>query len=193
MQGQTQKQETFTPNPTYTVGWRVVPGSCCSLDKETEMADAWETCHVLPLWFFRNLQTVHQKSWRPEGSDTIFSKCWKNKLSIQNSITRENILQEWKDRSHLGYSNLSHHLTLTSWETSADANMKQKSYPVKPCSNFWRTGLWANKTLVLENKKMNERTETSLVVHWLRIYLEIQETWVRLLVGELRSHMPQGN
>ena len=40
VQGQTQKQETFTPNPTYTVGWRVVPGSCCSLDRETEMADA---------------------------------------------------------------------------------------------------------------------------------------------------------
>ena len=40
---------------------------------------------------------------------------------------------------------------------------------------------------------MNERTETSLVVHWLRIYLETQETWVLLLIGELRSHMPQGN
>ena len=100
-----------------------------------------------------HFQTVHQKSRRPEGSDTIFSKCWKKKLSTQNSITRENILQEWKDRSHLGYSNLSHHLTLTSWETSADANMKQKNHPVKPCSNFWPTGLWANKTLVLENKK----------------------------------------
>ena len=153
MQGQTRKQqETFTSNPTYILEKGVVSGSY-SLDRETEMADAWETCHVLPLWWFRNLQTVHQKSWRPEGSDTIFSKCWKNKLSIQNSITRENILQEWKDRSHQGYSNLSHHLTSTSWETSADANMKQKSYPVKPCSNFWRTGLWANKTLVLENKK----------------------------------------
>ena len=173
-----------------------MPGSCCSLDRETEMADAWETCHVLPLWWFRNFQIVHQKSWRPEGSDTIFSKCWKKKLSTQNSITRENILQEWKDRSHQGYSNLSHHLTSTSWETSADANMKQKNHPVKPCSNIWPTGLWANKTLVLENqknKKMNERTETSLVVHWLRIYLEMQGTWVRLLVGELRSHMPQGN
>ena len=40
---------------------------------------------------------------------------------------------------------------------------------------------------------MNERTETTLVVHWLRIYLEMQGAWVRLLVGELRSHMPQGN
>ena len=41
VQGQTQKpQETFTPNPTYIVGWGVVPGSYCSLDRETEMADA---------------------------------------------------------------------------------------------------------------------------------------------------------
>ena len=31
---------------------------------------------------------------------------------------------------------------------------------------------------------------TSLVVQWLRILLPMQGTWVRSLVGELRSHMP---
>ena len=40
---------------------------------------------------------------------------------------------------------------------------------------------------------MTERTETSLVVHWLRIYLETQGTRVILLAGDLRSHMPQGH
>ena len=34
---------------------------------------------------------------------------------------------------------------------------------------------------------------TSLVVQWLRIHLPMQGTWVRSLVGELRSHMPWGN
>ena len=34
---------------------------------------------------------------------------------------------------------------------------------------------------------------TSLVVQWLRIHLPMQGTWVRSLIGELRSHMPQGN
>ena len=33
---------------------------------------------------------------------------------------------------------------------------------------------------------------TSLVVHWLRICLAIQRTWVQSLVGEVRSYMPQG-
>ena len=179
------------------MGWGVVPGSCCSLDRETEMADAWKTCHVLPLWWFRTISRLFIRNQGGQKEVTqYFPSVERKELSTQNSITRENILQEWKDRSHQGYSNLSHHLTSTSWETSADANMKQKNHPVKPCSNIWPTGLWANKTLVLENqknKKMNERTETSLVVHWLRIYLEMQGTWVRLLVGELRSHMPQGN
>ena len=30
------------------------------------------------------------------------------------------------------------------------------------------------------------------VVQWLRIGLPVCETWVRYLLGELRSHMPQG-
>ena len=34
---------------------------------------------------------------------------------------------------------------------------------------------------------------TSLVVQWLRIHLQMQGMWVRSLVGELRSYMPQGN
>ena len=34
---------------------------------------------------------------------------------------------------------------------------------------------------------------TSLVVQWLRICLPMQEMWVRSLVRELRSHMPQSN
>ena len=34
---------------------------------------------------------------------------------------------------------------------------------------------------------------TSLVFQWLRIHLPMQGTWVRSLVGELRSHMLQGN
>ena len=34
-------------------------------------------------------------------------------------------------------------------------------------------------------------TEISLVVQWLRICLSMQGTWVRSLVWELRSHMPQ--
>ena len=33
----------------------------------------------------------------------------------------------------------------------------------------------------------------SLAVQWLRIHLPMQGTWVRFLVGELRSHMPWGN
>ena len=35
--------------------------------------------------------------------------------------------------------------------------------------------------------------DTSLVVQWLRICLAMLGTWVRSLVGELRSHMPWGN
>ena len=34
---------------------------------------------------------------------------------------------------------------------------------------------------------------TSLVVQWLRIHLAMQGTRVQFLVGELRSHMSQGN
>ena len=34
---------------------------------------------------------------------------------------------------------------------------------------------------------------TSLVVQWLRILLPMQGMQVQSLVGELRSHMPQGN
>ena len=38
-----------------------------------------------------------------------------------------------------------------------------------------------------------EHSGTSLVVQWLRICLLTQGTWVQSLVGELRSHMLQGN
>ena len=31
------------------------------------------------------------------------------------------------------------------------------------------------------------------MVQWLRIYLPMQGTWLRALVGELRSHVPRGN
>ena len=62
VQGQTQKQQgTFTPNPTYIVGWGVVPGPYCSLDRETEMADAWKTCHALPPWWFRTISRLFIK------------------------------------------------------------------------------------------------------------------------------------
>ena len=122
------------------------------------MADAWETCHALPLWWFRTISRLFIRNHGGQKEVTqYFRSIERKELSTQNSITRENILQEWKDRGHQGYSNLSHHLISTSWETSADANMKQKNHPVKPCSNFWPTGLWANKTLLLENKtKKNE-------------------------------------
>ena len=33
---------------------------------------------------------------------------------------------------------------------------------------------------------------TSLVVQWLRLHLPVQGVQVQSLVGELRSHMPQG-
>ena len=36
-------------------------------------------------------------------------------------------------------------------------------------------------------------TGTSLVVQWLRICLAMQETWVRSLIGEVRSHVPLSN
>ena len=34
---------------------------------------------------------------------------------------------------------------------------------------------------------------TSLVVHWLRICLAMQGTWVQALVREIRYHVRQGN
>ena len=34
---------------------------------------------------------------------------------------------------------------------------------------------------------------TSLVVQWLRIFLPMQGTCIRSLIGELRSHMLRGN
>ena len=36
------------------------------------------------------------------------------------------------------------------------------------------------------------KTETSLVVQWLRIHLPTQGMWVQSLVSELRPHMPRG-
>ena len=38
-----------------------------------------------------------------------------------------------------------------------------------------------------------ERLGTSMEVQWLRICLPMQGTRLESLVGELRSHMPQGN
>ena len=35
-------------------------------------------------------------------------------------------------------------------------------------------------------------TGTSLSTQWLRLYIPVQEVWVESLVGELRSHLPQG-
>ena len=46
----------------------------------------------------------------------------------------------------------------------------------------------------LKETMSKERKEgTSLVVQWLRIRFPMQGTWVRSLVGELRSHMLRGN
>ena len=42
-----------------------------------------------------------------------------------------------------------------------------------------------------QSVKNNSTPGTSLVVHWLRIHLLIERTWLGALVGELRSHMPQ--
>ena len=37
-----------------------------------------------------------------------------------------------------------------------------------------------------------QKSGTSLAIQWLRILLPMQGTWVRSLVGELRSHMLWG-
>ena len=50
-------------------------------------------------------------------------------------------------------------------------------------------GCWAYKTMILKRTLHG----TSLEVQWLRIHLPVQGTWVRPLVEDLRSHMPQGN
>ena len=46
---------------------------------------------------------------------------------------------------------------------------------------------------ILLSHKKEQNFGTSWVVQWLRIHLPIQRTWVRFLVGELRSHIPQGH
>ena len=42
------------------------------------------------------------------------------------------------------------------------------------------------------NIDINVCVWTSLMVQWLRIHLAMQGTWVRPLIGELRSYMLQG-
>ena len=46
---------------------------------------------------------------------------------------------------------------------------------------------------VIREMQIKMTIGTSLVVQWLRIHLPMQEMWVQSLVGELRSHMLQGN
>ena len=46
----------------------------------------------------------------------------------------------------------------------------------------------------LEEVKFKKKVRgTTLMVQWLRILLPMQETWIRSLVREPRSHLPQGN
>ena len=45
---------------------------------------------------------------------------------------------------------------------------------------------------ILQSKTFSHG-RTSLVVQWLKICPAMQGTWVRSLVGDLRSHMPWGN
>ena len=47
--------------------------------------------------------------------------------------------------------------------------------------------------LICGMETLTDTTGTSLVVQWLRIRLPMQGTRVQSLVGELRSHMTQGN
>ena len=47
--------------------------------------------------------------------------------------------------------------------------------------------------IILENHKTQKKlTRASLMVQWLRTHFARQGTWIRSLVGELRSHMPWG-
>ena len=50
-----------------------------------------------------------------------------------------------------------------------------------------------NFSLTLKLLKNKVYQGTSLVAQWLRICLPRQVTWVRSLIGELRSHVPRGN
>ena len=61
------------------------------------------------------------------------------------------------------------------------ASVRELSVGAYSGRNIWRR----------VSKRIQSRT--SLVVKWLRIHLAFQGTWVRSLVGELRSHMPQSN
>ena len=150
---------------------------------------------MLCLYVVQNhFQTVHQKSWRPEGSDTIFSKCWKKRTVNPEFYNQRKHPSRMKGQRPSGilqsqspsYFNLMRDF---SWcqheaeEPSSQALFKFLTHRIMSKQN----------TSFGKQKKMNGRTETTLVVHWLRIYLEMQGSWVRLLVGELRSHMPQGN
>ena len=58
-------------------------------------------------------------------------------------------------------------------------------------SSFLRLAGHCSRSGVLPGRK--ERRGTSLVVQWLRSCLLMQGTQVGSLVGELRSHMPEGN
>ena len=73
------------------------------------------------------------------------------------------------------------------------------NYKKKTAEN---TKMWRLNNMLLNNQRITmeikEETKkypegTSLVVQWLRICLPMQGTWVRSLVGELRSHMLRGN
>ena len=45
---------------------------------------------------FKRQRISHQKPQKPEGSGIVFSSTKRKALSIKNSITSENILQEWR-------------------------------------------------------------------------------------------------
>lgn len=45
---------------------------------------------------FKRQRISHQKPQKPEGSGIVFSSIKRKALSIKNSITSENILQEWR-------------------------------------------------------------------------------------------------
>ena len=56
----------------------------------------------------------------------------------------------------------------------------------------WIPDYWALR-LPLVFLHYNNTTGTCLVIQWLRFLLLVQGTWVRSLVGELRSHILQAN
>ena len=64
-----------------------------------------------------------------------------------------------------------------------------KGYPLQYCGLENSVDCpWGHK-----ESDMTEGLSLSLMVLWLRVCLPIQGTWVRSLVGELRSHMLKSN